>query len=62
MNTLLTKQQLAELLKVSPRTIDRWRAMGLEKDLGVVHLGKRVVRFRYRPIERIQEKGLKVPV
>ena len=54
---LLTKKEAAELLGVSERTIDRWRAAGAK--LGETKLG-RIIRFRASTIEKLAEKGLRV--
>lgn len=56
MNKLLDKQQVAELLGVSPRTINRYLAAGAK--LGQVKVGKRLVRFRRRDVEKVAQKGL----
>jgi len=40
---LLTTRETAELLRVDPRTIDRWAA---EERLHPVRLGRRTIRYR----------------
>ena len=57
MNKLLTKQELATILHVSTRTIDRWRAQG--KDVGQVKLGSKTVRFRESTARHMLAKGIK---
>ena len=41
--TILTTREAADLLRVSPRSLQRWRAQGL---LPAVSLGAQIVRFR----------------
>jgi hypothetical protein len=54
MTPLLTKKEVCELLRVSSRTLDRyrsvWRSRGI--DTGEVKLGK-LARFKREAIERI---------
>lgn len=52
---LLTKAEACQLLGVSPRTIDRWRATWRAKKLnplGVVKIGKQA-RFKRAAIEKL---------
>jgi excisionase family DNA binding protein len=56
-NGLLTKSQVAKLLGVSTRTIDRYRADGCK--LGCIKLG-RTTRFQRSAIETLASKGFKV--
>lgn len=48
MNGLLTKREVAELLKVSPRTVDNYIARGLP----TVRLSPGTVRVRASDLER----------
>lgn len=50
---LMTKKELADLLQVSTRTLDRWAAMGL--DLGAVKV-RGVKRYRREIVERFIAK------
>ena len=50
-HTLLTKQQTAEQLCVSTRTVERWTADGL---LTAVVVGKRSVRFRQADVNQLR--------
>lgn len=50
---LLTKAEAAALLRVSLKTIDRWREAGV---LRSVDLGVRSVRFRRDDIEALLER------
>lgn len=58
MEKLLTKKELAAILRVSVRTIDRWRATGL--DVGYVVI-RGVRRYRAEAVERLLERGRPVP-
>lgn len=53
---LLTKKQLATVLGVSTRTIDRLRAAGMK--LGETKLG-RIVRFRQSEADKMVARGFK---
>jgi len=47
-NRLLTKQDVASLFQVSPRTVSRWQSKGL---LNPVRINERIVRY---PAEQVQ--------
>lgn len=53
MDALLTKQQVASLLQVSVRTLDRLRSTGALRAVRV----RGAVRFRAADIERLVQKG-----
>lgn len=53
---IVTKKKAAELLGVSPRTIDRWRAEGALRS-AVRKLGPRMVRFSVNELMKIVEHG-----
>jgi transposase len=52
---LLTKRQIAQHFQVSTRTIDRWRAMGI--DLGVIKTPGGAVRFNPVKLESTIRAG-----
>lgn len=54
MPELLTKEEVCDLLRCSPRTLDRWRSMWKagRVDVGEVKIRKKV-RFRRDRIERL---------
>lgn len=56
---LVTKRQAAEILGISTRTIDRWRAAGALKN-AVRKLGPRLVRFRLSELQKAVARGVKV--
>lgn len=43
-NDLLSVEQLASVLTISPKTVRKWRYQG---DIEAVKIGKRLVRFRW---------------
>jgi hypothetical protein len=51
---MLTKVEACELLRCSPRTLDRWRSLWRAKgvDVGEVKIRKKV-RFRRERLERV---------
>ncbi len=49
---LLTKHEVADRLRVEPRTIDAWR---LEGRISGVQLGPKVIRYRASEVERFIE-------
>lgn len=51
---LLTTQEVAQLLRVSPLTIRNWRYRGVLPDICVVRVGPRLIRYRYGEILRWQ--------
>lgn len=51
---LLTKQEVADWLRVDLNTIDRMRERG---DLPTVRVGPRLVRFRRADVLRLLEEG-----
>jgi len=55
-NILITKRQIAELLQVSTRTIDRWIARGV--DIGKVRLPSGNYRFDRRKLETSISNGI----
>lgn len=48
-NTLLSTDELAALLKVSPKTVRKWR---YTKEIEAVKVGKKLVRFRWGDIQK----------
>jgi len=48
-NTLLSTDELAALLKVSPKTVRKWR---YTKEIDAVKVGKKLVRFRWGEIQK----------
>lgn len=54
---LISKREVARMLSVSTRTVDRYRAAGLFK---VVKLNRHTVRFNKEQIDEAVRKGLKV--
>ena len=56
MNTqsLLTADEVAEFLKVSPRTLASWRAHNPD-DLPFIRLGNRTIRYRLEDVEEFIE-------
>ena len=51
---LLTKKEVAERLRIEPRTVDSWR---LEGRLDAVYLGRKVIRYRASDVERFIEEA-----
>jgi hypothetical protein len=53
---LMTKNEVCELLRCSPRTLDRWRSMWRARkvDIGEVKIGRRA-KFRREKIEKLLE-------
>lgn len=43
-NDLLSVDELASVLRISPKTVRKWRYQG---DIEAVKIGKRLVRFRW---------------
>lgn len=56
-NTLLTPQDTADLLGVSPATLARWRSEG--GHLKFVRLGHKTVKYRYSDVAEFIEAKLK---
>lgn len=54
---LLTKKEVATVLGISTRTIDRIRARGV--DVGAVRLGPKTVRFKASRVKQLLEDGIK---
>ena len=52
--TILTTREAADLLRVSPRSLQRWRAQGL---LPAVSLGAQIVRFRREDVLALLSPG-----
>ena len=57
-NCLLTKKQAAEILGISTRTIDRYRAAGALR-AATKKVGPRMVRFRLAEVQKIVERGVR---
>jgi excisionase family DNA binding protein len=53
---LLTRAEVAKLLRVSKRTLSNWCLRG---DIPVIRITKRFVRFRRSDVEEFIEKGKK---
>tara|TARA_R100001594_G_scaffold67122_1_gene101470 strand:- start:215 stop:406 length:192 start_codon:yes stop_codon:yes gene_type:complete len=51
---LLTKQEVAERLRIEPRTVDAWR---LEGRIRAVYLGSKVIRYKRKEVERFIEES-----
>lgn len=53
---LYTKDEVALILRIEPRTVDKWR---LEGRLKGVHLGPKVIRYEATEVERFiaESKG-----
>ena len=58
MGRLLTKREVADLLRVSTRTIDRWRAAGI--DMGLVSI-RGVKRYREDVVQRLLDRSRVAP-
>ncbi len=52
MPTLLTRKEVAELLKVSPLTVIRWQKAG---KLPVLHIGPNAVRYTKESVDTFLE-------
>ena len=52
---LMTRKELAEYLKVSPNTINRWKIEGKYPDLPEIKIG-RILRYRLSEIDAWMEK------
>jgi excisionase family DNA binding protein len=57
--TILTTREAADLLRVSPRSLQRWRAQGL---LPAVSLGAQIVRFRRSDVLALLAPGTRPSV
>lgn len=54
--SLLTEDEAAQVLKVSPRTLQAWRAQGLGPPY--VQLSSRLIRYRASDLNDLVEVGL----
>ncbi|OWK34932.1 helix-turn-helix domain-containing protein [Fimbriiglobus ruber] len=56
MSALMTKAEVANFLRCSPRTLDRWRSIWKAKkvDIGEVKLGRKA-KFKRDRIEKLVE-------
>lgn len=55
-NDLLNVDELASVLRISPKTVRKWRYQG---DIEAVKIGKRLVRFRWGDILKwLQANGV----
>jgi excisionase family DNA binding protein len=57
---LLTKREAAERLRISERTIDRWRQIGLIRAVQPLRGG--AVRYRVEDVERLEEPEARPPL
>lgn len=57
MTNLLDKKEAAKLLGVSPRTIDRMRAVGALKAVKLPTTNSRSIRFEPNEIDRLVSKN-----
>jgi len=57
---LLTKAEVAERLRVSERTVDRWRSLGVISAVQPLRGG--AVRYRAEDVERLEQPEARPPL